>query len=256
MWHPAGQAVTTFFNNLSLLFPEGERFFMDSVRHYQSQARDPRLAAEIRDFLTQEALHGLQHERFNRGLVEHGYPAPELEGRVRELLALARRVLPPRLQLSVTCALEHYTALLATIVLDDPTLLEGADEAMAELWRWHALEEDEHKAVAYALFEEVGGTYVERAGAMVVASVIFWAVVFAQQRALMRHDGIENDMAEWRALAKFLYLTPGRLTSRMGAFLDYLRPGFHPFDHGEPRTWSSNATAAAGAPSPNLARTA
>ncbi len=46
-------------------------------------------------------------------------------------------------------ALEHFTAILAHQLLADPRHLEGAEKETADLWRWHAVEEIEHKGVAY-----------------------------------------------------------------------------------------------------------
>ena len=46
-------------------------------------------------------------------------------------------------------ALEHFTAILAHELLADPRHLAGADRETADLWRWHACEEIEHKGVAY-----------------------------------------------------------------------------------------------------------
>src|SRR3546814_16965350 len=53
------------------------------------------------------------------------------------------------MQLAATCALEHFTATLANAILADPAHLAGADAEAQRMWRWHAIEEIEHKAVAY-----------------------------------------------------------------------------------------------------------
>lgn len=37
------RAVTIFFDNLSILFPEGERFFMHAVRAHLDRVTDPKL---------------------------------------------------------------------------------------------------------------------------------------------------------------------------------------------------------------------
>src|SRR5690606_34816671 len=47
-WHPAGSAVTTFFDNLSLFFPPGERFFVASVKAHANRVTDPELAECVR----------------------------------------------------------------------------------------------------------------------------------------------------------------------------------------------------------------
>ena len=45
-------------NALSTTFPDGERFFIDSVRNFQDQIKDPKLQKDIRAFIGQEANHG------------------------------------------------------------------------------------------------------------------------------------------------------------------------------------------------------
>jgi predicted metal-dependent hydrolase len=108
------------------------------------------------------------------------YPV-EAMGAGERLLARATRRTTPRGRLAATSALEHFTALLAHFVLSDPRLLEGAHPVMAALWRWHAAEENEHKAVAYDVYRQTGGGYIERAAAMAIATVIFWAKVVEHQ---------------------------------------------------------------------------
>ena len=163
-------------------------------------------------------------------LAAQGYPAHAMEARVVRLLRLVRRVTPRRSQLAVTCALEHFTALMGELILSDPRMLEGADPTMAALWRWHAAEENEHKAVAFDVFLAAGGTYAERVVTMVVASVVFWAKVLEHQARMMKSDGTFWSLSEWTALAQFLFVQPGGLLAIVPRYLAYYRPGFHPND--------------------------
>jgi uncharacterized protein len=228
-WHGGRRSVTTFFDNLSIFFPVGERFFIASVNAHRGQVKDAQLAADVRGFAGQEGCHGREHERYNDMLHAQGYPVRPMEDRVRRLLARVARATPRRWQLAATCALEHFTALMAHLLLSNPTLLAGADARMAALWRWHAAEENEHKAVAFDVFVAAGGTYAERVGMMVVASLVFWAKVAEHQVRLMHVDGTLFSPREWGALARFL-LQKGALPSLVPHYLAYYRPGFHPWD--------------------------
>ncbi|WP_163614760.1 metal-dependent hydrolase, partial [Klebsiella pneumoniae] len=78
-----------------------------------------------------------------------GYDIDRLEGGAKRRIRFAQQKLHPSRQLAATAALEHLTAIMADCLLSNPRWLEGADPTMARLWRWHALEETEHKAVAY-----------------------------------------------------------------------------------------------------------
>lgn len=229
-WHGGRKSVTIFFNNLSIFFPEGERFFIKSVKAFAKRVRDPKLLEDAKAFYAQEGVHSREHVRYNEMLAAQGYPVEALERRVTRILTRATKTLPKRFHLAATAALEHFTALMANILLNDPRLLEGAHPAMAALWRWHAAEENEHKAVAYDVYQQVGGNYPERVVVMAVASVIFWALVLEQQYRLMKVDGIEADPKEWAALVRFLFIEPGGMQQMIREYFTYYKPGFHPWD--------------------------
>ncbi|HEX8580056.1 MAG TPA: metal-dependent hydrolase, partial [Allosphingosinicella sp.] len=138
---------TALYNALSATFPKGEAFFVESVRAFRTGA-DPKLAAEIKAFTTQEVMHSREHVAFNKRAVDAGYDLSRLDEKVDERLELVRAK-HPIVSLAVTMALEHFTAILAHELLADPRHLEGADAETAAMWRWHAIEEIEHKGVAY-----------------------------------------------------------------------------------------------------------
>ena len=163
----------------------------------------------------------------------HGYPAHELEARLVKLLGLVQKTLPKRWQLAATCALEHYTALLGDLLLKNPAILAEAHPEMVRMWNWHAAEESEHKCVAFDVYQAAGGHTVERGAIMVLATVIFWAVLFEQQVRLMHADGIATSPREWVKLGRFMFGKPARLQQLALPLLDYFRPSFHPLDHGD-----------------------
>ncbi len=230
-WHGGRRAVTIFFNNLSALFPEGERFFIKSVRRYKRDVDDPQLVAEIKAFSGQEGVHTREHEQYNALLKAQGYDIEALEREVARMLRFPERAGPLRdgLSLAITTALEHWTALLAHFVLENGSTLDGAHPVMAALWRWHAAEECEHKAVAFDVYERVGQGYPMRASAALLVGVMFWAIVGRQQWALMQQDGIATDPAEWADLARFLLLEQ-RVVQRLAPlWLLYFERDFHPW---------------------------
>jgi predicted metal-dependent hydrolase len=229
-WHAENRSVTAFFNNLSVFFPPGERFFIASVKAHREHVDDARLRAEVRSFCAQEGVHSREHVRYNRMLEAQGYPVVAMERRVERLLAFVTRRSTKRRQLAVTCALEHFTALMAHSLLSKPDLLAGAHPVMAALWRWHAAEENEHKAVAFDVYRAAGGTYPERCAVMIGSTLVFWAKVVEQQLRLMRCDRTLFSLREWRALYSFLFVAPGGLRNLLGPYFAYFRPSFHPWD--------------------------
>jgi hypothetical protein len=231
-WHGGERARTRYFDNLSVFFPPGERFFVTSVKAHRARAiaAAPHLDAAVRAFCAQESFHGREHSRHSDRLRALGYPIDDMEQKVTQLIARWSARFPPIWHLAATCALEHYTALLAHYALADPRVFEDAHPVMAELWRWHAAEESEHKAVAFDVYEAVGGTYGVRALSMAVVSVLFWGKVLEHQVRLMRHDGILFSAREWRSLFVFNFVRPGGMRRIVGPLLAYFRPGFHPHD--------------------------
>lgn len=230
-WHGGRRSITTFFDNLSIFFPDGERFFIAAVRAHVGAVEDQRLRMDVRMFCGQEGIHGREHDHYNQMLAERGYAVDVMQRRVKRLLDLARKLLSVRQQLAVTCALEHFTALLAQSVLGDERILAGAHPDMRALWRWHSIEEYEHRAVAYDVYLASGGHYFERCWTMLIASLIFWLKIGEQQVRMMHHDGTVSSPREWLALARFLFVTPGGLRKLLVPYLAYYVPGFHPNDN-------------------------
>src|SRR6478752_4955478 len=145
--------------SLSAVFPDGEDFFVRSVRTFRDQITDPELKRQVAGFIGQEAVHGREHRAFNDRLDQLGYPTKRFERFTKQGLAIRERLLSPTSNLAATAALEHFTATLAELVLssEETRSLFGHD-AVKNLFLWHALEESEHKAVAFDVYKAAGGS--------------------------------------------------------------------------------------------------
>jgi predicted metal-dependent hydrolase len=232
-WLDGNPFTTALFNALSATFPKGEAYFVESVRAFRDCA-DERLAGEIRAFTTQEVIHSREHLAFNRRAADSGYDLSLLEKTVDESLALlAGR--PPILDLASTMALEHFTAIIAHELLANPKHLKGADQATADLWRWHAAEEVEHKGVAYDTWLAATATWT-RWKRWKVKSIIMLLVTrnFVVHRTagaleLLRQDGITG-LRAWRGLLWAMWGNPGMFRKVGAAWFKYFLPGFHPWN--------------------------
>lgn len=234
-WHRNGLHVTQFFNTLSLFFPVGERFFIDAVRRYRDEITDPALREAVTGFIGQEAMHGREHDELNDMLEAAGIPAKKQEEFVRALLELVAERTPRLVPLVATVALEHLTAILADILLRHPELIEGSEERFTALWRWHALEETEHKAVAFDVYTRVMGrtpsAYALRCFALVVSTSVFLALLYPFYVENVRRKGGLFDLRGWLGALNFQWGRPGGLRLAVKPWLDWFRPGFHPWDH-------------------------
>lgn len=220
---------TTFLNALSLLFPEGEKFFVESVKKHKSVISDAALLADITGFIGQEAMHGKEHRAFNDLLVSHGYTeAPRIDAKLRRFLISVKKALPPLSQLAATTALEHFTAMLAESLLADERMRNEVHESVRPLWLWHALEESEHKAVAFDVYVAAGGGYARRVGIMLATTMIFFTAQAIVHARLMATRKILWKPWRWARGATRLWIYPGYLTRLVPAYLAYFKPGFHP----------------------------
>lgn len=235
-WHRTGVHMSQFLNTMSLFFPVGERFFIDSVRHFRDQVDDPELKKAITAFIGQEAMHGREHDELNDILDELGIPVKAQERGVTRLLKWLQRTSPKSWQLGATVALEHLTAIMGDAVLsNDKEFFTDADPRFAALWRWHALEETEHKAVAYDLFSQVMGktlyAYTIRAITLPLATGVFFAMLYYYYARNVAKAGGLTDMKGWITSFQIQWGKPGILRQAIKPWLDWFKPGFHPWDH-------------------------
>lgn len=229
-WHGGSAYRTAWFNAMSLLFPLGEKFFIDSVCHFQDNIEDPRLQHEIASFRAQEATHRLQHQKYNELLCDlRHYDLDRFEKNERERMAWAYRELSPRRRLAGTVANEHLTAIMANDMLSNQDVLVGADPQIARLWEWHGVEETEHKAVAFDVFIAIGGTVSERRQALLLNTFFFFKDTLRNVCIMLQKDGKLWNIREWASGFKFLFIKPGMLRRAFPAWLRFFRKDFHPW---------------------------
>ena len=232
-WCNGDPVATAWMNSLSASFPRGEALFIEAVKAFREGA-PPRLEREIRAFVSQEVNHSREHLAFNRAASEAGYDMAAVDARIAANTDLAR-TRPPIVQLAVTIALEHFTAMFAHVFLTDPKAFFDPNGPQAEIWRWHAIEEIEHKGVAYDTF-----LYATRAWprfrrlqlkAMIMLLITRRFVHHRSRDALdfLAQDGIVGWRAKMR-LAWYLFGNPGVLRRILPAWLAYFLPRFHPWN--------------------------
>ncbi|MFO0746816.1 MAG: metal-dependent hydrolase [Myxococcota bacterium] len=230
-WFYGSAAHTALVDALCLLFPEGERFFIRSVRFY-AERLEPELAGRVKGFAAQEAWHGRAHLQVADLLEAQGFEVRQsiLERFARLGFGVIEPRFPPHLRLATTAAAEHLTAALAEVALGTP-VLDGAAQPMRDLLRWHAVEELEHRAVAFDVLSAVDPRWRTRAGGMAIAMSVlvgFWAMGFRELRAQAKRLPPATTAETWVPPAE-RRRRPLRTALHLGrAIADYLRPRFHP----------------------------
>ena len=253
LWHGGRVEATAIYNALSATFPVGEAFFVESVRKFRDGA-PPKLAEEIKAFTTQEIVHSREHDAFNRRAADAGYDLSKLEAQVEKRLAVTRSK-PPIVSLAATMALEHFTSILAHQLLANPRHLEGGERETADLWRWHACEEIEHKGVAYDTWLHATRHWPRSKRWKVKAKVMLYVTRnFLVDRTagaleLMRQDGVTGSSARAKLLS-YLWLRPGMFRKIAGAWFKFFLPGFHPWNEDDRALLRAYDRSAADAPQP------
>jgi predicted metal-dependent hydrolase len=190
---------TAFFNALSMSFPAGERFFIDSVRHFRDKVKDPKLKQEISRFIGQEAMHSREHKKYNQMLCEaRGYSQRTMEGRTEAAVRLGEKKLSREGQLAMTCGVEHLTAILADKILTG--------------WMLSNVEPKTRKRT------------------LRIFTVNFLLDLLANTTYMLRKD---KKLWKWSTLKSglnFLFAKGGVLREMRSDYLMYFDSGFHPWD--------------------------
>jgi predicted metal-dependent hydrolase len=207
--------------------------FIDAVKAHRDGVPE-KLEREIRAFVQQEVMHSREHVSFNKRVVDAGYDTTSLERTVDEVLALIN-ARPKIVNLCATIALEHYTAILAQMFLNDPMAFNGSEGEEAQLWKWHAIEEIEHKGVAYDTWLHATRDWSRfrrwrmKAIMMTLVTLRFWPKRIRGMLDLLAQDGLTG----WRVKARvawFMLGKPGVLRRVFLPWLAFFMPGFHPWN--------------------------
>ncbi len=229
-WFDGEVFATHFSNAMSSVFPPGEAFFVRAVLHYRDRITDPELLEAIRGFAGQEGQHSYIHDLHAKLIVDQGYPFIGFRNRVM------KRVMPwinrhfPRFSLAITASLEHLTAILAHELLSRPERwTDRMHPDIAPLWQWHALEEVEHKAVAYDVLQQVSGSYWGRAFALVLATGMLAGETLLRLSYMLFVDGKFFDRAIWSQGMRDLFGRDGLLRPLGRPYRAWFRRDFHPW---------------------------
>ncbi len=235
-WFGGDAFRTAYYNALSMSFPAGEQLFIDAVKSTLALLPDTPEHTELRrqcaDFAAQESTHRHIHTQYNAALEQQGLKN-HVEPRIWARFKRVEHLLTPRHQLAVTAAYEHYTAVFAHMTLGQPQMMASASPEMRKLWCWHALEETEHKAVAFDLYQAAGGNYRWRVRWFLFASVQFAVDSLRQTVNNLWHDGTLFKPSTWWSAAQFFCGRPslggGWVWLTTKPLLAYLKRDFHPW---------------------------
>jgi len=236
-WMGGDPVATAVFNAMSLTFPDGEKMFIDAVKHFRPQVQEAgntKLLEEVQGFIAQEGIHAREHAVLNRFIDREKYPVAEIEAMIRARIDMARERGPYAMLFS-TIALEHFTAMMAEDHMAHPELFDGTPAEIERMWRWHAIEETEHKAVAFDVFMEVTRHWTpwqrwrRRMLSMGIVTWNFTRNIAKYSAMLLVAEGYSPEAAR-KAVRSYLWGKPGLFRRGWRTYLAWYRPHFHPWD--------------------------
>ena len=230
VWFGGDLFKTAFFNALFTLFPPGEDFFVRSVAHYRGQVKDQKQQQEVTNFIIQEGIHSRCHQDHLDILDRQGYKSLKRENKFINAGMLWMNKRLPRFSLASTVALEHFTAMLSNQAFVHADLfVDPAHEDFLPLFKWHALEELEHKAVAFDVYKIINGGYLLLMSAMLLATVGLAGFTLIRMVPLLYKDGVLFKWKTWQKGLPFLYGRQGIFTISWRHYLKFYNPNFHPW---------------------------
>jgi len=240
-WFGGDPFKTRLFDALSLVFPEGEKFFITSVREYRDEIKDPQLAQEVKDFTYQEGQHSMVHRRYNDMLAKQGVDVAGVDKRFQFVFGTLKKYFPRWFPLASTSAIEHFTATFSHAYLEMAHEFTDMDERIRSIYAWHCVEEFEHKSVAFDVLEKVAKVgYAGRVGVMMWISMTFQVHIFSIVRQMLILDGFS--LAErrkiWSEGGKWLYGKEGLFRRFLPHYLDYMKRGYHPSMLQDPKEYA------------------
>lgn len=232
-WHADNPFLTAFSNVLFAQFPAGERFLIQSARLFRDQITDLELKKDVAGFIGQEAHHANEHEAMNQMLKASGVPVDKVEKQTEWLLDKICSLLSEKDQMAATAALEHFTAMLGSLFLENDKLADEVHDSVLALLVWHAIEETEHKAVAFDLYQHTIGNYPRLMLAYLWTSSLLVLVTAQYQLQVMAADG---SIFRPRPMLKGLNWMfgfgkgQGHFRRLLPEYLAFFNPGYHPWD--------------------------
>jgi predicted metal-dependent hydrolase len=245
-WNGGDAFSSALFNALSMSFPVGEQYFIDSVRsglQTLPAEKQADFASEVQGFVGQEATHRRLHALFNDNLARHGC-RNTVEGRAQRRIKRYAHF-ATALHVASTAATEHFTALLSGWILHHPEIMAGAEPRLQTLWRWHSAEEAEHRCTAFDVYQAMGGQHKERLQVFSFVTTLFLLDIGRQTVRNLWHDGSLFQWQTWKSGYRLLFGPQGMISANYAGWRAYKAVDFHPRQHDTrlAQQWLSENTA-------------
>jgi predicted metal-dependent hydrolase len=173
---------------LSLLLPYLEPYIIRTMKAARKHVTDPALRTDLDRFCAQEGQHYRQHKRFNDAVRAYGLKG--LDALEAELDADYQRFSATkslRWNLAYAEGFEALTTAVAHFSFETKAF-ERIDASVRDLWHWHLVEELEHRAVAFEVYDHVVGSYFYRLWVGIWAQLHMLRWIRRTSRAMLAAD--------------------------------------------------------------------
>ncbi|RBP53463.1 metal-dependent hydrolase [Arenicella xantha] len=224
--------ISALWVAMSASFPIGETEFIHSVKLFSDQVTDPKLQQEVKEFSAQEAHHSLQHRKINKLFDDLGYSTAKIEKTLKEQMTERQQQWSPERRLARTVVAEHVTAIMAHFALTNVDSMGHFPESLRKLFQWHAIEEIEHKSVAFDVYQHCVGDRKRLNREFRYFSYFEFPLKMSlATRFLLRDMGYKATWQERKELWHYLFGPDGLIKSVKPLYMMFLKPNFHPWDH-------------------------
>lgn len=233
-WFGGDPFKTRMFDALSLTFPIGERYFIQSVRALRNKISDPELAQKVTDFIKQEAQHGIAHDKMNEEMKKQGMPVDQFIAFLDQHLQYVLKHRSKQYNIAMTAAAEHLTALMAETFYSKKETLADVHPYARALFAWHAIEEMEHRDVAYDVMQHVGEvSETLRKFALAFITLQMFGFTFYRANVMLKYDGFSAfQRAKMAAQGlPWFFGKKGKLSMMQKPYMDWYKKDFHPSQH-------------------------
>ncbi len=229
-WHSNAPAPTYTFNTLALYLPLLEKMVVLSLKQSVSKLKNTNLKQEVQSLIAQEAYHGSEYARMLPSLIYQHYPniQKKYKFRVFGSFALLINKILPNFHYALSAAGEHFTAISADLFLRQPKYFKDVAPEYSAIWRWHAIEEIEHKTVAFDVYQYFSSSYIQRISAMLIMTIVFCTFMFKPIWQMMCHDQNHKKLNFYRSLFKYHWGKGGLWRGLLKPYFYYYHPRFHP----------------------------
>lgn len=231
-WFGNNPQLSHFMSSLSVLFEEGEKFFMRSMNQYRLELTEEQQAV-LNDFCKQEINHSKIHKELNSLLNSklgnesiNKNLLTELEKETQRIIQFWSYPLSKRQKLVITLCLEHITAIMGKQLLERTDLHQLMVSSAKDIWLYHQKEELEHQHVSPDLFNYTSKSkvidYIYRIIFMPFVSLILQSVVMNFWFRIMKNE--PNGFKGLFQQGKILFGLNGFITNMTPEMLKFFKP--------------------------------